>query len=74
MAKLNWSKAHAQHRMQRYGSQPVRGDDPFIVARLLGQLRASNPHPKERRSTKAELAQQAVAAFMAWRVRRAGRP
>jgi hypothetical protein len=79
MSKLNWSKVHSRHRMQRYGSEPARADNPFLLARLLRELSApsanagSNLQPKNCPPTKAELAQQAVAAFMAWRTRKADR-
>jgi hypothetical protein len=79
MSKLNWSKARARYRMQHYGYQPALGGDSFFVTRLLGRLSVpsanagANLQPKNHQPTKAELAHQAAAAFMAWRARRAGR-
>jgi hypothetical protein len=66
--------------MQHYGYQPALGGESFFAARLLrpteraiGECRP-NLRPDKRHPTKAELAQQGAAAFMAWRARKAGRP
>ena len=40
MARLNWSKAHARRRMQRFGWEPVRGDFLPVIAHALARLNA----------------------------------
>ena len=55
--RLNWSRISSRNRMRRQGVEDVKGKMP-----LVGQP------PKTRlRLSKAELRQQAAAAFVAWR-------
>jgi hypothetical protein len=54
---LNWSRISNRKRMQRQGVEDVKGKTPII-----------EPEKKPRRKlSKAELREQATAAFLAWR-------
>ena len=55
--RMNWSRMSSHDRMQRQGVEDIKGKTP-----LAGQP------PKIRlKLSKAELRQQAAAAFLAWR-------
>jgi len=55
--RMNWSRIGSRDRMHRQGVEDIKGKTP-----LVGQP------PKTRlRLSKAELRQQAAAAFLAWR-------
>ncbi|MGN6748811.1 MAG: hypothetical protein ACTHJS_09490 [Xanthobacteraceae bacterium] len=57
MAGLNWKRIGARNRMQRQGIEDVKGKTPVL-----------EPSKKPRRKvSKAELREQATAAFIAWR-------
>jgi hypothetical protein len=54
---MNWVRIGSRDRMQRQGVEDIKGKTPFV-----GQP------PKIRlKLSKAELRQQAAAAFLAWR-------
>ena len=55
--RVNWSRLASRKRMRRQGVEDVKGKTPVI-----------EPSKKPRRKlSKAELRQQAAAAFLAWR-------
>ncbi len=55
--RVNWSLISSRNRMQRQGVEDIKGKTP-----------ASDQSPKARRKvSKAELREQAAAAFLAWR-------
>jgi hypothetical protein len=57
--RLNWSRRSDRDRMRRQGVEDVKGKMPL-----------SDQPPKIRRKlSKAELREQAAAAFLAWRER-----
>jgi hypothetical protein len=61
--RMNWSRISSRDRMQRQGIEGVKGKTP-----LGGQP------PKARRNlSKAELREEATAAFLAWRAGRAAK-
>jgi len=56
--RVNWSRAASRNRMRRQGVEDVKGATPV----------ASQPPKQPRRKlSKAELREQAAAAFLAWR-------
>ena len=55
--RMNWSRIGSRDRMQRQGVEDIKGKTP-----LVGQ-----PPKIRRKLSKAELRQQAAAAFLAWR-------
>jgi hypothetical protein len=55
--RVNWTRISSRNRMQRQGVEDVKGKTP-----LGGQ-----PPKIGRRLNKAELREQAAAAFLAWR-------
>jgi hypothetical protein len=55
--RMNWPRMSSRDRKQRQGTEDVKGKTP-----LLGQ-----PPKKRRKLSKAELREQAEAAFRAWR-------
>ena len=58
MSGVNWSRIANRKRMRRQGVEDVKGKTPIITA----------PAKKPRRKlSKAELREQAEAAFLAWR-------
>jgi hypothetical protein len=58
--RVNWSRINSRNRMQRQGVEDIKGKTP-----LVGQP----PKQPRRRLSKAELREQAAAAFLAWRER-----
>jgi len=56
---VNWSQISNRNRMRRQGVEDIKGKTPLVRDRP----------PKQRRSklSKAELREQAAAAFLAWR-------
>jgi len=57
VAGLNWKRIGNRNRMQRQGVEDVKGKTPVL-----------EPSGKPRRKvSKAELREQAAAAFLAWR-------
>jgi hypothetical protein len=57
MTGRNWTRISGRARMQRQGVEDIKGKTP-----LSGQ-----PTKIRRRLSKAELREQATAAFLAWR-------
>jgi hypothetical protein len=55
--RVNWSRIKGRDRLQRHGVEDIKGKAP-----LVGQ-----PPKIRRKLSKAELRQQAAAAFLAWR-------
>ena len=55
--RVNWSRIANRNRMRRQGVEDVKGGTPITTA----------PAKKPRRLSKAELREQAAAAFLAWR-------
>src|SRR6516225_5912913 len=58
--RANWSRIKQRSLMRRRGIEDVKGGTP-IVAPLV------NKQPPRRKLSKAELREQAAAAFLAWR-------
>src|SRR6516162_2558052 len=58
MVRANWSRIATRKRIRRQGVEDVKGATPIAV-----------PPPKQprRKLSKAELREQAAAAFLAWR-------
>jgi hypothetical protein len=56
--RVNWSRIGSRNRMQRQGVEDIKGKTP-----LDGQP----PKQLRRKLSKAELREQAAAAFLAWR-------
>jgi hypothetical protein len=59
MTGRNWARLHNRNRMQRQGIEDVKGKTPLGLDQP--------PKQSRRRLTKAELRDQAEAAFLAWR-------
>ena len=59
MGRMNWSRIATRDRMRRHGVEDVKGKMPVVI----------DPTPKvcRRKLSKAELREQAEAAFLAWR-------
>jgi len=57
--RTNWSRIQQRRLMRRQGVEDVRGGTPIVTAPV-------NKQPR-RRLSKAELREQAAAAFLAWR-------
>ena len=58
MGRMNWSHIDSRARMLRQGVEDVKGKTPLVV----------DQPPKIRpKLSKAELREQAAAAFLAWR-------
>jgi hypothetical protein len=57
--RMNWSRIDSRDRMRRKGVEDIKGTMPPVV----------HPPPKQprRKLSKAELREQAAAAFLAWR-------
>jgi hypothetical protein len=55
--RVNWTRINIRNRMQRQGVEDIKGKTP-----LGGQ-----PPKIRRRLSKAELREEAAAAFLAWR-------
>ena len=55
---VNWRRLNSRNRMRRQGVEDVKGETPVIT----------EPAKQPRRKlSKAELREQAAAAFLAWR-------
>ena len=57
-AGLDWSRIANRNRMRRQGVEDIRGAMPRV---------AEPPKQRRRKLSKAELREQAAAAFLAWR-------
>jgi hypothetical protein len=58
MARANWSRIATRNRMRRQGVEDINGKMPLF---------AQQPKKSHRKLSKAELREQAAAAFLAWR-------
>jgi hypothetical protein len=58
MARVNWSRKATRDRMRRRGVEDIDGKMPLF---------AQPPKKPHRKLSKAELREQAAAAFLAWR-------
>ena len=58
MARANWSRIATRYRMRRQGVEDIDGKVPLF---------AQPPKKPRRKLSKAELREQAAAAFRAWR-------
>ena len=56
-SRMNWSRIATRDRMRRHGVEDIKGKMPVV----------SEPPKQPRRMSKAELREQAEAAFLAWR-------
>jgi len=57
IGRVNWTRISSRNRMQRQGVEDINGKTPLV-----------DQPPKIRlRLSKAELREQAAAAFLAWR-------
>ena len=56
--RVNWSRVSSRNRMRRQGVEDIKGKTP------LGDQPPKQPR---RKLSKAELREQAEAAFLAWR-------
>jgi hypothetical protein len=57
--RMNWSRIDSCDRMHRQGVEDVKGKTPLVVDQP--------PKQPRRKLSKAELREQAEAAFLAWR-------
>ena len=57
--RVNWSRISSRDRMRRRGVEDIKGETPIVIGRP--------PKPPRRKLSKAELREQAAAAFLAWR-------
>jgi hypothetical protein len=57
--RVNWSRISSRKRMHRQGVEDIKGETPIVI----GQP----PKQPRRKLSKAELREQAAAAFLAWR-------
>ena len=55
-SRMNWSRTDSRDRMQRQGVEDIKGKTPLVP-----------PKQRRRKLSKAELREQAAAAFLAWR-------
>ena len=55
--RMNWSRIDSRDRMRRQGVEDKKGKPPFVLP----------PRKPRRKLSTAELREQAVAAFLAWR-------
>ena len=58
---FNWSRMSNRDRMRRQGVEDIKGETPTIIGRP--------PKQPRRKLSKAELREQAAAAFLSWRER-----
>jgi hypothetical protein len=56
-AHVNWARLSSRNRMQRQGVEDIKGKTPLV----------RQPPNIRRKLSKAELLEQAAAAFLAWR-------
>ena len=59
--RVNWARLSSRNRMQRQGVEDIKGKTPLVLDRP--------PKQPRRKLSKAELREQAAAAFLAWRER-----
>ena len=57
--RVNWSRISSRNRMRRQGVEDIQGKTPLVLDQ--------RPKQPRRKVTKAELREQAAAAFLAWR-------
>ena len=57
--RMNWSRISSRDRMHRQGVEDVKGTIPLVPDQP--------PKQPRRKVSKAELREQAAAAFLAWR-------
>jgi hypothetical protein len=57
--RVNWTQINSRKRMRRQGVEDVKGKTPLVLDQP--------PKQPRRRLSKAELREQAGAAFLAWR-------
>ena len=57
--RVNWSRISSRDRMRRQGVEDIKGETPPVIGRP--------PKRPRRKLSKAELREQAAAAFLAWR-------
>ena len=60
-SRMNWSRTDSRDRMQRQGVEDIKEKMPLVLDRP--------PKQPRRKLSKAELREQAAAAFLAWRER-----
>jgi hypothetical protein len=58
--RTNWSRIKQRSLMRRRGVEDIKGDTPIVTP-------PANKQPRPRKLSKAELREQAAAAFLAWR-------
>jgi hypothetical protein len=58
---FNWSRTSNRDRMRRSGVEDIKGETPIVIGRP--------PKRPRRKLSKAELREQASAAFLVWRER-----
>ena len=58
--RVNWSAIASRRLMRRRGAEDVKGATPIVAPPV-------NNQPRRRKLSKAELREQAAAAFLAWR-------
>ena len=58
MVRANWSRIANRNRMRRQGVEDIKGQMPLVT---------QPPKQPRRKLSKAELREQAAAAFLAWR-------
>ena len=56
---VNWTRISNRKRMRRQGVEDIKGKTPLVLYRP--------PKQRRRKLSKAELREQATAAFLAWR-------
>ncbi len=57
--RVNWSRINSRARMRRQGVEDIKGKTPLALYQP--------PKQPRRKLSKAELREQAAAAFLAWR-------
>ena len=57
--RVNWTRISSRKRMRRRGVEDIKGKTPLVLDQL--------PKQPRRKLSKAELREQATAAFLAWR-------
>ena len=63
MTRVNWSRINSRNRMRRQGVEDVKGKIPVVA----------QPPKARRKPSKAELREQAAAAFLVWRAGQAAK-
>jgi hypothetical protein len=57
--RVNWTRISSRNRMRRQGVEDIKGKTPLVPDQF--------PKQPRRKLSKAELRDQAAAAFLAWR-------